>query len=76
MKTLVTVSWTVTVAVDVDPEKMAKIRDNPNLCYREQIQTKAIAEAYKALQRGDGTVTDCEDFPQLAECAYLKMRKV
>jgi len=61
MKTLVTVAWAVTVAVEIDPVEI----NDPK--YAEQIQIKAIMEAHKSLQMRDGMVTDCEDFPQLVE---------
>ena len=69
MKTLVTVAWAVKVAVEVEPEKLKGLHNGGlgDPAYIEQIQIKAITEAYKSVQMRDGIVADCEDFPQLAE---------
>ena len=61
MKTLVTICWSYTVETEVDPDKMED-RD-----YLDKIRSKVIKEAGINLNRRDGIVTDCEDFPELAE---------
>ena len=61
MKTLVTCSWAVTVQIDVDK---SRINDGN---YIAELQNKVASEAARHLNWKDGTITDCEDFPQLVE---------
>jgi hypothetical protein len=61
MKTLITVCWSVVVSADVDPARI----DDPK--YQDDVRNKAVKYAGECLNQKDGIVTDCEDFPQLAE---------
>jgi hypothetical protein len=61
MKTNITVSWATTVEVDVDPSLLN------NEIYMDEVRNEAVKLAWSNVNWKDGVVTDCEDFPQLAE---------
>jgi hypothetical protein len=61
MKTNITVVWSWTTEVEVDPSRL----DDPVYC--DQIRIKAITDCYAGIHLKDGIVADCEDFPDLAE---------
>lgn len=61
MKTRITVGWAYTVEVDVDP---ARVNDE---AYRNEIRGEALEQASGNMSLKDGMITDCEDFPDLAE---------
>ena len=63
MKTLITVCWSQTVEVDVDPVRLAAGDEK----YMQEIRDKAIVLGGDDLDWKTGMVTDCESFPQLAE---------
>ena len=61
MKTRMTVAWCYTLDVEVDPSKM---KDD---AYVDKIKSDAITQAGKDMDLTDGLVTDCEDFPDIAD---------
>jgi DNA-binding protein YbaB len=61
MKTKITVAWCNTVEVDVDETQL----DDEE--YLDDVRNKAVSEASTNIRWKDGVVTDCEDFPELAE---------
>jgi hypothetical protein len=63
MKTNITVSWARVVEVDVDPALLILKGDE----YMDEVRNKAVEAAGAEINWKDGIVTDCEDFPQLAE---------
>lgn len=63
MKTRITVSWAHTVEIEVDPVLMAA----GDSAYIEKIKQEAEAQARKDLNLHDSLVTDCEDFPDIAD---------
>ena len=65
MKTFVTVAWAVTVAVDVDPEKMES--GDEVYMYELRYEARSLAASSLVLNLHDSMITDCEDFPQLVE---------
>lgn len=60
-RTRLTVAWSRTIDVDVDPDQMG----NPD--YISKIQNKAVEDAAADINWREGMVTDCEDFPELVE---------
>jgi hypothetical protein len=60
-KTLITVGCAITLQVEVDESRL----NDPD--YVATIQKKACEEAGKEFNWKDLIVTDCEDFPELAE---------
>jgi len=63
MKTFVTVAWAVTVAVEVDPQKM----EDENYINEVRYEARSLAASSLVLNLHDSMITDCEDFSQLVE---------
>jgi hypothetical protein len=61
MRTKITVAWAHTVELSVEPEKMT------NAAYVEAVKMMALEQASKDVNLKEGMVTDCEDFPEIAE---------
>lgn len=59
--TRLTVSWSRTLEVEIDPDKI----DDPG--YIASIQNKAVEDAAADFNWKDGVVTDCEDYPEFVE---------
>ncbi len=55
MKKLITVMWSITIEMDVDPKKICDVD------YRDQINDQALARASDAIDLRDGEVTAWEE---------------
>jgi hypothetical protein len=66
MKTLITVSWSRTVEIEIDDCDLSLIRQGHNETI-EKYQSEACDVAGSELNWKELVVTDCEDFPDLIE---------